>query len=325
MAASTATADRSARRTLAVLAALALVLVTSACSSSDDSSSPGDPSAADPTTTSATRDTDSTGDGASPGAATTSPSAVVPETTIPAPPMIELASETEVDGAYRQGLARVDDGWLFSTNQGLYVVDEGLTRTTINEAPIPADLLADGYDHLGDVDVDLDEGVVYAPLEQGDYERDEQLIARYDLASLELLGTTPVVQAHLAWVSVADGVVYSMSGFTDDTVLRYDQQTLEPLEPLALSDEVERVQGGDVHAGVLWLSTDEDEGDGRGDGIYHVDLATGTVTRVGQLAHSDGEGEGIDATPTDEGIVHATSIDPEWTPVWFQHFAATDA
>lgn len=319
--ASTPIGDRSARRALAVLATTGVaLLLAGACSSSDD---PGPTGSA--TTISPADDTATTDDAAIEDRATNDTATTAAPTTGPVVSQLELASEVAVDGAYRQGLARVDDGWLFSTNQGLYAVDDALGRNTVNEAPIPADLLADGYDHLGDVDVDPAEGVVYAPLEQGDYERGEQLVARYDLASLALIDTTPVVQAHLAWVSVAEGVLYSMSGFTDDTVLRYDQQTLEPLEPLALSEEITRVQGGDVHAGVLWLSTDEDEGDGRGDGIYHVDLATGTVTRVGQLAHSDGEGEGIDATPTDEGIVHATSIDPEWTPVWFQHFASVES
>ena len=48
---------------------------------------------------------------------------------------------------------------------------------------------------------------------------------------------------------------------------------------------------------------------------------SGTVAKVGVLEHSDGEGEGIDVSPTDDGLVHAVSIDAAWNPVWFQHFA----
>lgn len=283
--------------------AVVVLLLVSVVSCADDDAAEPDPSTAPGSTTTGPED---------PGTSETTALPVLD---------LGLASETEVDGAYRQGVARVTDGWLFSTNQGLYVVDEDLARVQANEAPIPADLLADGYDHLGDVDVDLDAGIVYAPLEQGDYDRGEQIIARYDLDSLELIDTTTVAQAHIAWVSISDGVVFSMSGFDDHTVLRYDADTLEPLDPLPLSEELRRVQGGDVYNDNIWFSTDEDEGSGIGDGIFQADLATGTVVHVGALEHSDGEGEGIDVTPTDDGLVHAVSIDAAWNPVWFQHFA----
>jgi hypothetical protein len=109
---------------------------------------------------------------------------------------------------------------------------------------------------------------------------------------------------------------YSMSGFGDSTILRYDIEAgWVSLEPLLLDTFVDRVQGGDLWGGYLWLATDNDI-----DGLYRVDLETGAVVPIGTLAHVDGEGEGIDATDLDSGLLHAMSIDAELFPVYFQHF-----
>jgi hypothetical protein len=226
-----------------------------------------------------------------------------------------LTEEAAVGAAYRPGVARAEGGWLFSTNQALYVTEDvTLERVVENTAAIPPDLMAQGFDHIGDADIA--DGVLYAPLEQGDYTRLRQLMLEYDPATLEFVRAAEVAQAHNSWVSVDDGVAYSMSDFDgDDVLLRYDADSWATLEPLALSEAVARVQGGDVLDGFLWLSTDDPV-----DGIYRVDLTTGQVDRVGALSHPDGEGEGIDATDLPSGQLHAVSIDVALAPVWFQHF-----
>ncbi len=250
-----------------------------------------------------------------PSATTASPAASISTTTASAAPTTAVpAPAIEVSAAYRQGLARVDDGWIFTTNKALYRTDDDLVRVAEVTDAIPAELAAEGFDHIGDGDVA--DGVLYLPLEQGDYERGEQRMLLADPVTLEITDHVAVPQSHNAWVSVADGVAYSMSGFSDDSVLRYDVVTWEPLEPIELSATVERVQGGDVLGGAIWLATDDDA-----DGIYRVDLTTGGVTRVGALAPVEGEGEGIDATDLPTGQLHALSVDPAQAPVWFQSFA----
>jgi hypothetical protein len=241
-----------------------------------------------------------------------------PTTTAAPPPTAVLTEEVGVDAAFRQGVARTDDGWIFSVNQGLYRTDDALTRVVENDAAIPADLMAEGYDHLGDPDIA--DGILYVPLEQPDKERREQRMIWYDVATLEPIDSAPVPQAHAAWISVDDGVAYSMNEFDgDDTILRYDVETWEPLEPLVMSRSLDRVQGGDVADGYLWLSTDDAT-----DGLYRVDLDTGQVDTVGALGHPDGEGEGIDATDLPSGELHALSIDASLVPVWFEHFRLED-
>lgn len=227
-----------------------------------------------------------------------------------------LTEEVEVSGAYRQGVARVDDGWIFSTNDGLFRVDEQLGQVAVAEPALPAELTDRAFDHIGDVDVAGD--VLYAPVEQGDYGLNSQVMARYDAETLVFIDATDVAQAHNAWVAVDPDTMtaYSMSGFGDSTILRYDIEAgWASLEPLLLDTLLDRVQGGDLWGGFLWLATDNDI-----DGLYRVDLVTGVVVLIGALAHVDGEGEGIDATDLDSGLLHALSIDAELLPVYFQHF-----
>jgi len=252
------------------------------------------------------------------GSAATTITSSAPDTT-PAPPTAAVVSEQEVEATFRQGLGKADDGWVFSTNGALYRTDDELVRTNQNEAAIPPDLLAQGFDHIGDVDVVGD--VIYVPLEQGDYDADRQLMARYDLATLGYLDHVEVAQSHLAWVSVdADATTaWSMSGFTDDEVLRYDVSAgWAPLEPLALDATVERVQGGDVRDGYLWLSTDDST-----DGVYRVDLETGHVDSLGSIGRIDGEGEGIDATVLPSGDLHVLTVDAAFVPIRLVHLAVS--
>lgn len=222
-----------------------------------------------------------------------------------------VASEREVDRAYRQGLGKAADGWVFSTNFSLFRTDDELVRTVTLDAAIPQEWVEKGYDHIGDIDVVGD--VVHVPLEQPDYGAERQAMLRYDLDTLGYLDGVEVAQSHNAWVAVdADTMTaYSMSGFSDDTVLRYDIDAgWEPLEPIQLSTTIDRVQGGDLRDGALWLSTDDET-----DGVYRVDLATGDVVALGSIGHVESEGEGIDATTLDAGDLHVLTAAPLPGPV----------
>jgi len=229
----------------------------------------------------------------------------------------EVTGEYEVNGGFRQGLARSGDGWIFSTNDGLYRTDdEGRPASPPGdkaEPAIPADLKALTYDHVGDVDVA--DGMIWAPMEKPDKDAGEQLMARYDAETFEPVDSFVVPQHHAAFVAVdEDGVVYSADEFSDDTLLRYrlEAGALEPLPPLALSRSIDRIQGADIAGGAAWLSTDDDH-----NGIYRVDLGTGEVQDVGSTGYADGEGEGIDAQESDDGTVdlRVLSCDVRLVPV----------
>jgi hypothetical protein len=112
-------------------------------------------------------------------------------------------------------------------------------------------------------------------------------------------------------VDPTTGVAYSMDRFGGDALLRYDVgDGWRPQAPLKLSTLIDRVQGADIRDGAVWLSTDDAT-----DGVYRVDLATGKVAALGSIGHVDGEGEGIDASPSSKGDLHVLSIDVKVVPV----------
>ena len=129
------------------------------------------------------------------------------------------------------------------------------------------------------------------------------------------MGSEPVDQHHAAFVTVDDdGTVYSVDQFaTDDTVLRYrwSGERLSPVEPLRMSRSLERIQGGDVADGALWLSTDDAT-----NGVYRVDLATGEVTALGSAGRVPGEGEGLDAADLPAGPLRVLVADEQLVPMW---------
>lgn len=272
-----------------LLAAVVVVIAVAGCSSSDD------PDDADGTTTSTTT------------TPTTEPAATT--TAIPAFAPVE---ETEVDGNFRQGLSRSGDGWIFTTNKTIYRTGDDFAQTDAHHDAIPPELAAEGYDHLGDPDVV--DGVIWIPVERPAKDEARQVTARYDEETLEVIDWVEVAQHHNAFVTVDDeGVVYSADEFGDDTIVRYRvvDGEVEQLDPLPLSRFVDRIQGGDVAGGALWLSTDDER-----NGVYRVDLETGEVTEVGSAGHVEGEGEGIDAADGDPATLHVLVADEAIVPMW---------
>ena len=87
-----------------------------------------------------------------------------------------------------------------------------------------------------------------------------------------------------------------------------------------MSQEIDRIQGGDIADGALWLSTDDDH-----NGVYRVDLRTGRVTDLGSAGHTDGEGEGIDATALPGGLLHVLVADEAIVPMWLEDLQVTSS
>ena len=235
-----------------------------------------------------------------------------PVTTTAAPdPHATVASEQEVDPSFRQGLAKAPSGWVFSTNNVLFTTDDALAITAKHDVAIPPDWAAKGFNHIGDVDVA--DGVIYAPVEQPDYSQNRQAMLRYDLATLTYIDGVTVTQSHNSWVAVdADAeVAYSMNAFSDQAVVRYDlADGWKPLDSVPLDLALGQVQGGDLRDGFLWLSSDDAT-----DEVYRVDLQTGHVVALGSVGRIDGEAEGIDATALPSGDLHVVTVDAHVVPV----------
>jgi hypothetical protein len=226
----------------------------------------------------------------------------------------------EVSGAFRQGVARVPDGWIFSTNLALFrTTDDPAEVAARNDAAIPADWAAKGYDHIGDVDVV--DGIVYAPLEREDKELGTQAMLRYDAATLQFLDGVEVHQHHNSFVTVdpTTMIAYSMDYFGGQAFLRYDlKDDWKALPPLAMTSFVDKVQGADIADGSLWLASDDDDKI-----LARVVIETGQTDAVGSLQWKDGETEGIDATKLPSGLLHVLMIEAKGFPVQFAHFSVS--
>ena len=232
-------------------------------------------------------------------------------------------SEQSLPFAFNQGVARVDGGWIFSGTDSpipgtdvLERTDDDLNVQTAQPLPIPASYRAEGYDHVGDVDVAG--GRLYVPFEQPKYERGHQVTAWYDPTTLAFIGAVELPQHENSFVTVDEATMtaYSMDHFDGDALLRYDVAAgWKPLPPLPLTMTLHHTQGADVADGAVWISTSDEHND-----VYRVDLATGETTSVGTLGHEGLEGEGIDATHLDSGAFHAMINNPAGALVIFGHY-----
>lgn len=199
--------------------------------------------------------------------------------------------------------------------------DEALEQQVADTTAVPDEFLPDGYNHVGDVDVA--DGILYVPLEQPEYQRDEQVMACFDPETLTFQDSQTVAQRHNSFIAVEGDLAYSMKGFSGDQILIYrvgDSCTFEPLEPLQMSARVNRVQGADFADGALWLATDDAER-----ALYRVDLDTGTVAPIGAMSDvaDEGEGEGIDATTRPSGLLHVVNI-VDTLDVRLEHFEVAE-
>jgi hypothetical protein len=239
------------------------------------------------------------------------------------PPMFVERSEQTLPLTFNQGIARVDGGWILSgTNSPLAGtdvierVDEQLAVIAVQPLPIPADLRAQGYNHVGDIDVV--DGIVYAPFEQPSYDLVRQVTARYDATTLEFIDSVELAQHENSFVTVDEATMtaYSMDHFDGDTLQRYDVTGgWTALPPLQLTMTLHHTQGADIADGAVWIATSDDR-----NGVYRVDLQSGETTSVGTLGHPGAEGEGIDATTLTSGSFHALVNDPGHATVYLGHY-----
>jgi hypothetical protein len=236
----------------------------------------------------------------------------------------ELRSKDEIPVLYNQGIARIRGGWILTGTLSpipktdvIVRTDEQLNVVRRNEAAIPDTWRAQGYVHIGDIDVVGN--IVYAPFEQPDYSKGHQVTARYDARTLRFIDAVELDQNENSFVAVdpETRTAYSMDNFDGDTLLRYDTaHTWKPLRPLKLSMPLEHTQGASIADGAIWISTSDAHND-----IYRVNMKTGHVDLVAQITDPPGEGEGLAVAQLPSGYLHATVLDPDMTKVWVEHFS----
>jgi len=190
-----------------------------------------------------------------------------------------------VNTLFYQGLATDGNYWYFSHKNCLFKV-ENFDKIIITLYPaIPNELAIEDYDHLGDIDIY--EGIIYAPLEDKYYEK--PIVALYQTDNLRYIDYIgPLDQKHLPWVAVSQGKIYSSEFNNVNEIYVYNLKG-QRIASIKLNKTLNRVQGGAfINENQLVISTDDG-----GDGLYIVDIRTGNVTLICNIK-TNYEGEGIE-------------------------------
>jgi hypothetical protein len=260
-----------------------------------------------------------------------------------------------------QGVTSDGDSWFFSWQGGISRTDKNYLERAIT--PIPPQLLVDnpsikpdrtnhiGQNHVGDLDVY--NGVVYAPIEDGDEnlelitvnDPDFQYpyIALFDAKTLLYTGVKyrlplDIHRDGVPWVAVngpANEVYTAEWNNPTDRIFVWDLQmrfkrfiTLQYPVELGAGFRLNRIQGAKFRAGKLYASRDDDA-----KSVFSIDVETGAVKKLFSMNPGvESESEGIAIRETDDGawlhvvlVVHNLNPndDPEFwkTHIELRHFA----
>jgi hypothetical protein len=206
-------------------------------------------------------------------------------------------------GLYRtQGMATDGRDWFFSWQFGLEKTDHEFNTILrnssvtlpLNVVPgIPTALLAQGLDHIGDID--YHNGIIYASLDTTNGYTNGH-VALYNASDLSYTGITyeltgaPSNPKHdiASWVAVDEkrNVGYGKEYQSGNTINVYDLHTWKFLRTLTMDMAVDTIQGAKVHGDWLYMSSNNAT-----QSVYRANLITGHVEELFQLPTPAGDRE----------------------------------
>jgi hypothetical protein len=261
-----------------------------------------------------------------------------------------------------QGVTTDGTDWFFSWQGGISRTDDHYLERAIT--PIPPELLVDdpyinpdgtnhiGQNHIGDLDVY--NGIVYAPIEDGDENLEvitindpdfqRPYIVLFDAETLLYTGVKyqlplDIHRDGVPWVAVngpANEVYTAEWNNPTDRIFVWDLQLrfkrfidLQYPAELGPGFRLNRIQGAKVLGGKLYASRDDE-----GNSVFTIDIATGAVRKLFSMDPGvPAESEGIAIRRTGKGAwLHVLLVlhneidpasDPEFTQirVEFRHLA----
>ncbi|MEY2567497.1 MAG: hypothetical protein QOE35_2026 [Actinomycetota bacterium] len=245
-----------------------------------------------------------------------------------------------------QGVSTDGTGWVFSWQGGLERTDDAYRTEAVATWPpsnfTEPSINLDGTNHVANThigDVDVFDGKVYAPIEDGsegpfnDPEYQHPYIALYDAKSLLPTGERyplplDLHAAGVPWVAVngAAGEVYTAEwDMPHDRINVFDLQMrflrFIPLQT-ATGERLSRIQGAKLFDGQLYATRDDAT-----KSVWKIDLSTGQASRLFSLGWA-GEMEGLAFRPTPDGAqMHVIFIhdNTDYTKIRssLHHFALT--
>lgn len=247
---------------------------------------------------------------------------------------VELVKEEKMvlDAAMYAGQGITTDGEYFYTSGSLTALGvaglakwdiETLEQLQVNPKAIPEEC-REKYesDHIGGIS--YYDGKIYASVENEP--EDYSLIITYDAATLQPMDMYEMPNEYLPdgipWCAVdADNGYLYCSPFSDvNYIVACDLETMEFSHLIELSEEITRIQGGEVYEGVLYLSHDDESNDDR---VLMVDISTGKVSELCTRSLpglAGNEAEGLTIYPMEDGsLIHILDYD-KTVGVYVRHY-----
>lgn len=196
---------------------------------------------------------------------------------------------------------------------GLAKYDLNMNKIKLNFNAIPKEFTKKyGSDHIGGID--CANGIIYGPAEgKIDDEYKYNLIMLFDAETLEFTGEYYDVSCEyltdgIPWLAIdsESGILYTSQFNHVDKILKYDLEDMTYLGYLPLSEEINRIQGGSVFCGKLYLSYDVSHS--TDEQILTVDLESGNVSSEFEISlpNYDNEAEDICVYPLADGTLFHT-------------------
>ena len=192
-----------------------------------------------------------------------------------------------------EGLAHDDTHWFLTNKHILYKSTSVVNPIEIdvaNNNAIPEDYRAQGYDHIGDIDVMIDTNEVVGGLEGGP----EGLLAKWNASDLSLLRTAPTNMSGVPWLAIDynNRNIYTAEWNECCALNIFNVDSLEFVGKYTMPQGAElpkEIQGGAFFESDLYLATNS------GDKVYKLILSTGLIDVVlsDKYNHHDYEMEGI--------------------------------
>lgn len=206
-------------------------------------------------------------------------------------------------GLYRsQGIATDGEQWFFSWQYGLEIANdefESIQRNSSFQLPmnlvpgIPANLLGQGLNHIGDID--YHNGIIYASLDttKGYTNGHVALYNASDLSytgiTYELTGAPSNPKKDIAsWVAVdaKRNLGYGKEWQSGNTINVYNLQDWSFDHTITLDMALENIQGAKVHGDWLYMASDNTT-----QSVYRANLLTGHVEELFRLPTPAGDRE----------------------------------
>lgn len=229
-----------------------------------------------------------------------------------------------------QGVTTDGKAWIFSGKSCLVrIAFDNQTVLACNYKAIP-DELKEKCDskHIGGIS--YYNGKIYVPLEDSK-KWQHPTVAVYDAETLEFTGeyhelSKEILTRGMSWLTCdkEKGLIYSSHSKDADVLYCFDINTFEFVKTITLSQTVEKIQGGDVYNGILYVGTNDDTR-----AVYKININTGNVEKAFDrimyqpklIDNFGGEGEDLTVLPMGDGtFIHALDIGTLFIDANLRHY-----